>query len=103
MLTRKEIDYVRISLIRDVTNPQKRSKIMFVADQMAREAGPKDDYDDVYWSVVGYFLDPKNDEDLESDFRELGGSLTVPPQDTSMVDERTGLPGEPVFTLKLEK
>jgi hypothetical protein len=103
MLTQKEMDYVRVSFIRDVKDPEKRSKIMFVADHMAKEADKDDDYYDVYWSIIGYFLDPKHDEDLDSDFRELGGSLNSPPLDTPWSEASAGILGEPKITFKFPK
>lgn len=103
MLTDKEIRYVRHQLLFGVKDPNRRSKILFVADALAREADPDDDYNDIYWSIVGYFLDPENTDDLERDFAELGGNLSIPPFDSGYNEIPPAIVDKPQLIIKLPK
>jgi hypothetical protein len=103
MLSKKETDYVRGKFLTDITDSDKRSKILFVADALASEIDKDDNYYDVYWSIVGYFLDPKNDQDLEKDFKDLGGSLTIAPFDTPYEEYPPGMLDQPDHVFKFPK
>ena len=103
MLSRKEVNYVRVQFLTSIKDPDKRSKILFVADALARDSSSPKDYLDAYWSIIGYFLDPSHDEDLERDFKELGGSLSSMITLTEYNELPPGILEEPKLKIKFKK
>lgn len=65
-----EIDWVAQTFLEQVKDGEVRSKIMRVATVLSAD---EKDPEDAYWNLIGFFMDPENQKDLD----EVYDSISV--------------------------
>jgi hypothetical protein len=63
-----EIDWISKTFLEQVKDGETRSKIMRVATVLS--AGD-DDPEDAYWSLIGFYMDPDNQGDLDELYDDI--------------------------------
>lgn len=57
-----EIDWVAQTFLEQVKDGEVRSKIMRIATVLSAD---EKDPEDAYWNLIGFYMDPKNQKDLD--------------------------------------
>lgn len=70
MIQPNEIEWIANTFLKQVKDGETRSKIMRVATVLSME---DDDPEDAYWHLIGFYMDPDNQDDLD----ELYDSISV--------------------------
>jgi hypothetical protein len=63
-----EIEWISKTFIQQVKDGETRSKIMRVATVLSAE---DDDPEDAYWSLIGFYMDPDNQGDLNELYDDI--------------------------------
>jgi hypothetical protein len=68
MLMPTEIEWISKTFLKQVTSGETRSKIMRVATVLSAD---EDEPEDTYWHLIGFYMDPKNQDDLDDIYNEI--------------------------------
>lgn len=63
-----EIEWISKTFLQQVKDGETRSKIMRVATVLSAE---DDDPEDAYWSLIGFYMDPDNQGDLNELYDDI--------------------------------
>ena len=63
-----EIEWISKTFLQQVKDGETRSKIMRVATVLSAE---DDDPEDAYWSLIGFYMDPDNQGDLDKLYDDI--------------------------------
>ena len=63
-----EIEWISKTFLQQVKDGKTRSKIMRVATVLSAE---DDDPEDAYWSLIGFYMDPDNQGDLDKLYDDI--------------------------------
>jgi hypothetical protein len=63
-----EIEWISKTFLQQVKDGETRSKIMRVATVLSAE---DDDPEDAYWSLIGFYMDPDNQGDLDELYDDI--------------------------------
>ena len=63
-----EIDWISRTVLEQVKDGETRSKIMRVATVLSAD---DDDPEDAYWSLIGFYMDPDNQKNLDEMYDDI--------------------------------